>query len=231
MSGSNFYEILGVGENSDENEIKKAYRNLSLKYHPDRNKTEEALEKYKLINEAYETLGDEELRKKYNHQLKHGDNPFGFPGNEDMSDEESNEESEEESVNNCDECNIELDRYRDGSTDKNIRCNNCYWEDKEGKYSSNLIKPDYREKDEERYVTCNNCDERIDCWNCNIYCLYKGEQKSPSEEITICQFCNDDLKEEFEEEGYKCDDWDEDESTPENNDSTVFDSIIANKES
>ena len=50
MSGSNFYEILGVGENSDENEIKKAYRNLSLKYHPDRNKTEEALEKYKLIN-------------------------------------------------------------------------------------------------------------------------------------------------------------------------------------
>ena len=86
MSGSNFYEVLGVGENSDENEIKKAYRNLSLKYHPDRNKTDEALEKYKLINEAYETLGDEELRKKYNHQLKHGDNPFGFPGNEDMSD-------------------------------------------------------------------------------------------------------------------------------------------------
>ena len=149
----------------------------------------------------------------------------------DDSEEESDEESEEESVNNCDECNTELDRYRDGSTDKNIRCNNCYWEDKEGKYSSNLIKPDYREKDQERYVTCNNCDERIDCWSCNIYCLYKGDQKSPSDEITICQFCNDDLKEEFEEEGYKCDDWDEEEATPENNSSTIFDSIIADKDS
>ena len=148
--------------------------------------------------------------------------------------DESDEESEEESVNNCDECNTELDRYRDGSTDKDIRCNNCYWEDKEGKSSSNLIKPDYREKDEERYVTCNNCDERIDCWNCNIYCLYKGDQKSPTDEITICQFCNDDLKEEFEEDGYNCDDWDEreeDESTSEKNPSTVFDSIIADKDS
>ena len=40
--------------------------------------------------------------------------------------------NEEDETNKCDECNIKLDRYRDGSTDENVRCNNCYWEDKEG---------------------------------------------------------------------------------------------------
>ena len=86
MTNPNFYQILGVDENADENEIKKAYRTLSLKYHPDRNKSEEATEKFKLINEAYETLGDNDSRKKYNFELKHGDNPFMFPGHEDMND-------------------------------------------------------------------------------------------------------------------------------------------------
>lgn len=59
---------------------------------------------------------------------------------------------------------------------------------------------------EERYIVCDNCNEKIDCWNCNIYCLYKECQ---TKEITICQMCNDDLIEEFKEEGYNCDDWDE----------------------
>ena len=59
------------------------------------------------------------------------------------------DESEEESVNNCDECNTELDRYRDGSTDKDIRCNNCYWEDEEGNNSEYIINPDYRNLNKE----------------------------------------------------------------------------------
>ena len=42
-----------------------------------------------------------------------------------------------------------------------------------------------------------------------IYCLFKGDSKDPRNEITICQLCNDDLREEFEEEEYNCDDWDE----------------------
>ena len=131
----------------------------------------------------------------------------------DVDDEENDKDDEEsnEEVNKCDECHIELNETRDGSTDKNFRCNNCYWEDKEGKNSNFIIKPDYRKNMEEndRYVLCNNCSYEIDCWNCNIYCLYKGKYKTPSEEITICQFCNDDLREEFEEDGYKCDDWEE----------------------
>lgn len=117
----------------------------------------------------------------------------------------------DEEINTCDSCNIELDRIRDGSTDKNFRCNNCYWEDTEGKNSSNIIIPDYRKNEEnkDRYTICDNCDESVDCWNRNIYCLFKGDFKAPRDEITICQFCNDDLREEFEEEGYNCDDWDE----------------------
>jgi hypothetical protein len=130
---------------------------------------------------------------------------------ESEEDDDDDDEQSEEEINKCDECNIKLDRIRDGSTDKNFRCNNCYWEDNEGKHSENIIKPDYRTKEEteDRYVTCINCNENIDCWNCNIYCLFKGDSKDPKHEITICQLCNDDLREEFEEEGYKCDDWNE----------------------
>ena len=71
-----------------------------------------------------------------------------------------------------------------------------------------LIKPE-NSVSEERYVVCDNCEESIDCWNTNIYCLYKGDQKNPSEEITICTTCNDDLSEDFKQDGYNCDDWDE----------------------
>jgi DnaJ-class molecular chaperone len=47
---SNFYEILGVNNEANEAEIKKAYRQLSLKYHPDRNSSEEAVSKIQKIN-------------------------------------------------------------------------------------------------------------------------------------------------------------------------------------
>ena len=63
MDQENYYEILGVEKNADQNDIKKAYRSLSLKYHPDRNKDESATEKYKKINLAYETLGDDDKKK------------------------------------------------------------------------------------------------------------------------------------------------------------------------
>ncbi len=60
-----YYETLGVGRNASENEIKKAYRKLARKYHPDVNKGEEAEEKFKRINEAHEVLKDPEKRKLY----------------------------------------------------------------------------------------------------------------------------------------------------------------------
>jgi molecular chaperone DnaJ len=72
-NSNNFYNILGVNENASHDEIKKAYRSLSLKFHPDKNPSPEATEKYKLINEAYGILGDEQKRKQYEMEQK---NPF-----------------------------------------------------------------------------------------------------------------------------------------------------------
>ena len=67
MNRKDYYKILGVTKDAGEEEIKKAYRNLAMKYHPDRNpgKEKEANEKFKQINEAYEVLGDPEKRKQY----------------------------------------------------------------------------------------------------------------------------------------------------------------------
>lgn len=71
------YDILGVGKNANENEIKKAYRSLSLKYHPDRNSTEEAKTKIQEVNEAYEVLGDREKKHQYDNELNGVNrNPF-----------------------------------------------------------------------------------------------------------------------------------------------------------
>jgi DnaJ-class molecular chaperone len=67
------YTILGINETASHDEIKKAYRGLSLKYHPDRNPDPNATEKFKQINEAYEVLGDEQKRKQYEMERK---NPF-----------------------------------------------------------------------------------------------------------------------------------------------------------
>lgn len=60
-----YYEILGVPKNASQDEIKKAYRELALKFHPDRNKSKAAEEKFKKVNEAYAVLGDEQKRKQY----------------------------------------------------------------------------------------------------------------------------------------------------------------------
>jgi curved DNA-binding protein len=68
------YETLGVSENASADEIKKAYRKLARKYHPDINKTPEAEEKFKEINAAYEILSDPEKKRQYD---MHGDNMFG----------------------------------------------------------------------------------------------------------------------------------------------------------
>lgn len=84
----NFYEILGVSENADDSEIKKAYMKLSLKYHPDRNpeNVEEATTKFQEISAAYEEIKDEQSRAKYNHKLKYGDSEHLFSGVNEMND-------------------------------------------------------------------------------------------------------------------------------------------------
>ena len=70
---TNFYETLGVKQDADEGEIKKAYRKMSLQYHPDRNNSEDAKKKMTEINEAYENLGETSKRSEYDHKLKYGD--------------------------------------------------------------------------------------------------------------------------------------------------------------
>jgi len=68
------YETLGVSENASADEIKKAYRKLARKYHPDINKSPEAEEKFKEINAAYEILSDPEKKAQYDQM---GDSLFG----------------------------------------------------------------------------------------------------------------------------------------------------------
>lgn len=84
MSNKHFYEVLGVSNDASESDIKKAYRTLSLKYHPDRNPNEEAKSIFQSIGEAYETLSDPAKRNQYDMELRfgggggggHGGNPF-----------------------------------------------------------------------------------------------------------------------------------------------------------
>jgi DnaJ-class molecular chaperone len=88
MSGESFYSILGVPENANADEIKKAYRKLSLQYHPDRNQGDvEKTKTFQKINEAYETLSDNEKKGEYDMR---GKNPFArmnsFGGNGDEMD-------------------------------------------------------------------------------------------------------------------------------------------------
>lgn len=66
MDYKDYYKILGVSKSATQNDIKKAYRKLAVKYHPDKNKdNKSAEEKFKEINEANEVLSDPEKRKKY----------------------------------------------------------------------------------------------------------------------------------------------------------------------
>ena len=74
LEGECYYKILGVSKDADVGEIKKAYRKLALKYHPDKNRDdpEFAAEMFKHVAEAFEVLGDEEKRNKYDRYGRDG---------------------------------------------------------------------------------------------------------------------------------------------------------------
>lgn len=80
MDKRDYYEVLGVAKTATPEELKKAYRKLAIKYHPDKNPGDkEAEEKFKEAAEAYDVLSDPEKRKKYD-QFGHSMGPQGFPG-------------------------------------------------------------------------------------------------------------------------------------------------------
>jgi len=73
MNGEkNYYEVLGIPKEASTDDIKKAYRELAKKYHPDVNKSPEAEEKFKEISEAYAVLSDPQKREVYDQYGKAG---------------------------------------------------------------------------------------------------------------------------------------------------------------
>ena len=63
--GKDYYKILGISRNATEEDVKKAYRKMALRFHPDKNKSAGAEEKFKEIAEAYEVLSDKRKRDVY----------------------------------------------------------------------------------------------------------------------------------------------------------------------
>ncbi|WBX79096.1 molecular chaperone DnaJ [Virgibacillus salarius] len=80
MSKRDYYEVLGVDKGASKEEIKKAYRKLARKYHPDVNKEANAADKFKEAKEAYEVLGNEQKRAQYDQFGHAGPQSQGFGG-------------------------------------------------------------------------------------------------------------------------------------------------------
>lgn len=90
VTSNDYYQVLGVPRDADDKALKKAYRKLALKYHPDKNPDSSAEDAFKAINEAYDVLSDEKRRQAYDRWGKDGANAAeqadnhpgggGFPG-------------------------------------------------------------------------------------------------------------------------------------------------------
>jgi curved DNA-binding protein len=109
----NYYEMLGVTKNASSAEIKKAYRTLAIKYHPDRNLGNKvAEEKFKDINEAYEVLSDQTRRVQYDQSI----NRKNFINKTGLGNFGRNNTAERANTENRSRSQVESEDYRPGTT-------------------------------------------------------------------------------------------------------------------
>jgi curved DNA-binding protein len=109
----NYYEMLGVTKNASSSEIKKAYRTLAIKYHPDRNLGNKAAEeKFKDINEAYEVLSDQTRRVQYDQSI----NRKNFINKTGLGNFGRNNTAERANTENRSRSRVESEDYRPGTT-------------------------------------------------------------------------------------------------------------------
>ena len=135
--------------------------------------------------------------------------------------ESDEEEEEEEEIYYCCDCGVELDRVRDGEEKPDFRCNNCYWEDKEGIDSKNIITPDYRKQEEEEEedlcekcedINCCTKDELICCMCCELLKCDMFSQNCGKCLKPMCMDCdNDERKFNGENVCEKCEEEEEEE--------------------
>ena len=102
MSKKDYYEVLGLQKGADEKEIKRAYKRLAMKYHPDRTKGDkESEEKFKEINEAYSILNDKEKKNIYdlnyqknNYRQSTNNNSYNSTNNSEKKEQKKEPKSE-----------------------------------------------------------------------------------------------------------------------------------------
>ena len=166
-----YYEVLGVDKTADEKEIKKAYRKLAMKYHPDVSEEEGSEEKFKEISEAYAVLSDEEKRQRYDQ--------FGHAGMEGFTAEDFYQNVNFDDIfQGFDIGNIfDLFGFGGGSRSRG----------RSGPQRGSDIYTDVQITLEEAY---NGCEKEIKVTRSELCPTCNGSKSKPSHDPQTCPTCN-----------------------------------------
>jgi DnaJ-class molecular chaperone len=140
-SSKNYYDILKLTPYATQNEVKSAYYKLTLQYHPDKNESEYAKQKFQDISEAYEVLSNHELRKNYDRRMMIYQQPMSATSKESMSQYKDKVYSGTSRIYNFDAWvhahygkQMHADRIRRYKYDKHIEMEKLYNNEKQPKY-------------------------------------------------------------------------------------------------